>query len=151
MMLERVLAESTSEPCFTDEDNCNSGIILTPDFIGADVSAVSFSEACGYANDICSTEQDRRFISALGECGEYENVERPHSEVTFYSSDGKEADALLAWKDAHILVLGEESLQEFATAFGDISAGIKGWTVYRASDDSVAKIIGQLKECRWQG
>lgn len=150
-VLERVLAESTQEASFTDEGSCNSGIDLTPDFIGADVSAVSFSEACGYANGICSTEQDRRFISVLGECGEHENVERPHTEVTFYSSDGKEADALLAWEDAHILVLGEDSLQEFAAAFGDISAGIKGWTTYRASVDSVAQIIEQLKECRWQG
>lgn len=78
-------------------------------------------------------------------------MERPHTEVTFYSSDGKEADALLAWEDAHILVLGDDSLQEFAAAFGDMSAGIKGWTTYRASVDSVAQIIEQLKECRWQG
>lgn len=77
------------------------------------------------------------------------NCSSPYADVTFYDSHGNEADALLVWKDEHVVVVNGESMEEFHESFGDMEEGVKGWRFFFAGVDDPAEVVQALKGDPW--
>lgn len=136
--------ESNVRESVADEAKDASGILkLTAHFDGPSLETEGFSGACLYAKYRCANDGEVAFIDELARLGADFMLETPQLEVTFSSDDGKTADCMLAWEHAHVLILGQESLEEFTEAFGEFE-GVSGWRVFRAEEDPPVDIVAAL-------
>ena len=94
----------------------------------------------------CEGEDEVRFVEELGRLGDGTDYARPAPEVTLSDSRGNDADALLAWKEARVLLLGRAALEEFEEAgFGRRPAG---WRTFVIGEDSPQDLIDVLNDQR---
>lgn len=77
-----------------------------------------FGNACRYALQGDSGENERLYIEQLASIGERDDLEIPSYPVVFCDREGNEADATLVWKRSKVVLLSAEAMKEFAEAFG---------------------------------
>lgn len=114
---------------------------LRADF-SVDLSGEGFATACGYALRLCEGDDEREFVERLAVLGAGRNLECPQVEVTFSDDEGNEADAILAWKDAGVVLLGASSLAEFADAgFGREAIGWQTFVMMDATPEDLLNAV----------
>ena len=90
------------------------------------------------------------FLTELAELGAGRDLELPYRDVEFCDDRNNAAFASLAWKDARVILLDEESGEDFAYAFGDSWQHTANWKVYTPLDIDPAEFIELLEEDqRW--
>jgi hypothetical protein len=107
-----------------------------------DPAGDSFDVACRLAINNDTSKAEEEFINELAALGRDSVLEPPAKEVTFSNHDGAEADALLVWKDAHVVVLDSASLNEFAEA--GFSTQPVGWAVFVIGECTAQDVIDAL-------
>ncbi len=107
-----------------------------------DLSGEGFSAACRYALRLCEDDGEREFVEQLAKLGDDLDLERPECEVTFSSQAGGEADAVLAWREARIILHGASSLEEFGEA--GLPTRPSGWTSFVMGADFPQDVIDAL-------
>ena len=107
-----------------------------------DLSGEGFSAACRYALRLCEDDGEREFVEQLAKLGDDLDLERPECEVTFSSQAGDEADAVLAWREARIILHGASSLEEFGEA--GLPTRPSGWTSFVMGEDFPQDVIDAL-------
>jgi hypothetical protein len=137
--------QETDDPSDSKPDDEAPGEELEAEF-GVDFSGSGFAEACGFAVHQCEGEDEVRFVEELGRLGDGTDLERPAPEVTLSDSRGNDADALLAWEDARVLLMGRAALEEFEEA--GFSRKPAGWRTFVIGEDSPQDLIEVLKEQR---
>lgn len=117
---------------------------LSADFESAtDLSGSGFARACSLAIGLCASEAERTFVTTLGRLGEGRHLSYPRMEVTFFDEGDEEADAMLAWEDERVIVLGERAVREFEEA--GFSLYPRGWEAFFAGTDDPAEVIDALE------
>lgn len=117
---------------------------LSASFDGADLRGAGFAGACQLASRRVSDDNEKAYLSTLAKLGTDKGLEVPMLDVTFFDDAGMEADAMLAWGRARVLLLDNDSVGEFDKAFGPWSA-IDGWRVFRMSDSQPGHVFDALR------
>lgn len=124
-----------------DVTKSKDGAVLAAEFT-LDLSGEDFSTACRYALRLCDDEDERGFVEQLAQLGEGLELERPECEVTFSSAAGDEADAVLAWREARVLLHGSVSIEEFGEA--GLPVRPTGWKTFVMGEDLPEDVIDAL-------
>lgn len=144
-----VSTQSIPEEGACDIDKVAGGLKLTPAFSGPSFGAAGCAEAFSFAMCRCVDSDEQEFFDRLHALADFLNCSSPYADVTFYDSHGNEADALLVWKDEHVVVVNGESMEEFHESFGDMEEGVKGWRFFFAGVDDPAEVVQALKGDPW--
>ena len=117
---------------------------------GATPDIIPFAESCGRAINGESSPEWRDFLTELSELGTARDLELPYRDVEFCDDRNNAAFASLAWKDSRVILLDEESEEDFAYAFGDSWQHTANWKVYTPLDIDPVEFIELLEEDqRW--
>ena len=114
--------------------------------VGATPDIIPFTESCHRAIGGNASSEWRDFLIELGELGAGRDLELPYRDVEFCDNRNDAAFASLTWKESRIILLDEESEEDFADAFGDSWQDAANWKVYTPLDIDPAEFIELLEE-----
>lgn len=113
---------------------------------GATPDIIPFADSCRRAIGGNASREWYDFLTELGELGAGRDLELPYRDVEFCDNRNNAAFASLTWKESRVILLDEESEEDFADAFGDSWQDATNWKAYTPLDIGPAEFIELLEE-----